>query len=216
MNAGKSPVGVILAGGLSSRMRGPEKTLLPLAEKPMIARIHERLAKQVGQIVINANGDPARFDFLPSPIMADTLKDNPGPLAGVLAGMSWCISNSPRTSHILTVAGDTPFFPADLAERLTNAVSDIADPAIALAYSDGNRHPTFGIWPVSLCESLNRFLDGGDRKVMLFAKDHNLQKVEFPMIGETSESIDPFFNVNTPEDFAKAETLIAELERQSS
>ena len=216
MRADKSLVGVILAGGLSSRMRGPEKTLLPLAGKPMIARIRERLSTQVDRVIVNANGDPERFGFLASPVMADTLSDNPGPLAGVLAGMVWCRENSPRTSHILTVAGDTPFFPADLAKRLTKAVSGIDVPSIALAYSDGNRHPTFGIWPVSLYESLQQFLNGGDRKVMLFAKDHELQKVDFPMIELKSEIIDPFFNVNTPEDFARAETLIAELERQGS
>jgi len=204
-------VGVILAGGRSTRMQGPEKTLMPLSGKPMIAHIHQRISKQVDTVIINANGNASRFAFLGLPVQADTLEGFAGPLAGVLAGMSWCKAHAPQATHILTVAGDTPFFPANFARRLVQAASTEKAPTICLAYSDNNRHPTFGLWPVKLENDLERFLLEGDRKVMLFAQRYNLQKVDFLIEIRDNKPFDPFFNVNTPEEFAEAEAVMAEM-----
>lgn len=205
-------VGCILAGGLSTRMQGPEKTLMPLGGSAMILRVSNRLAHQVNRIVLNANGDPGRFAGFGLPVQADTIEGFAGPLAGVHAGMTWASENAQDATHILTVAGDTPFFPVDLRENLLAALLlDRRDVhrTIAMAYSDGNRHPTFGLWPISLKDELELFLRGGDRKVMLFAQRYNLQKVGFPLSEIGGETIDPFFNVNTPDEFAHAERLLA-------
>ncbi|MCB1423304.1 MAG: molybdenum cofactor guanylyltransferase MobA [Nitratireductor sp.] len=195
--------GAILAGGLSRRMEGPEKTLLELDGQPLVQRIRDRLADQCGGIILNANGDPARFAFLGLPVQGDTVEGFAGPLAGVLAAMDWCAENRPSATHVLTVAGDTPFFPADYAARMKTALAAEDDPeTVCLAYSGGNRHPTFGIWPLCLRAALRRFLvEEGERKVMLFAGRYNLVKVEFPLAEDGS---DPFFNINTPQDLEQA------------
>ena len=196
-------VGAILAGGLSRRMEGSEKTLLELDGQPLVQRIRDRLAAQCGSIVLNANGDPARFAFLDLPVQGDTVEGFAGPLAGVLAAMDWCAENRPSATHVLTVAGDTPFFPADYAVRMkTNLSTEEKPETICLAYSGGNRHPTFGLWPLSLREPLRHFLvEEGERKVMLFAGRYNLVKVEFALAEDGS---DPFFNINTPQDLEQA------------
>ena len=199
--------GAILAGGLSRRMEGPEKTLLELAGQPLVQRIRDRLAAQCGNIVLNANGDPARFAFLDLPVQCDTVEGFAGPLAGVLAAMNWCTDNRPSATHVLTVAGDTPFFPADYAVGMQAALTASDNPAtICLAVSDGNRHPTFGLWPLSLRDPLRHFLvEEGERKVMLFAQRYNLAKVDFPL---ASGGSDPFFNINTPQDLEQAAEMI--------
>ena len=209
---GISVVGAILAGGLSRRMEGPEKTLLELAGEPLVGRVRDRLARQCGDMVLNANGDPARFDFLGLPVQPDTVEGFAGPLAGVLAAMDWCAESHPSATHVLTVAGDTPFFPLDYAARMQAALAAEDDPqTVCLAFSGGNRHPTFGLWPLSLREALREFLVAeGERKVMLFAGRHNLVKVDFPLAEDGS---DPFFNINTPQDLDQATTMIGKTER---
>lgn len=196
-------IGAILAGGLSRRMEGPEKTLLELAGQPLVQCIRDRLAAQCDDIILNANGDPARFAFLGLPVQSDTVEGFAGPLAGVLATMDWCAENRPAATHVLTVAGDTPFFPADYAASMKAALAAEDDPeTICLAFSGGNRHPTFGLWPLSLREALRRFLvEEGERKVMLFAGRYNLVKVDFALAPDGS---DPFFNINTPQDLKQA------------
>lgn len=200
-------VGVILAGGLSRRMEGAEKTLLDLAGQPLIGHICSRFAAQCGELIVNANGDPGRFAFLDLPVQGDTVDGFAGPLAGVLAAMDWCNKHRPAATHVVTVAGDTPFFPADYVSRLKTALAvERKSETICLAYSGGNRHPTFGLWPIALREALRRFLvEEGERKVMLFAQRHNLVKVDFPLAPDGS---DPFFNINTPQDMQQAEQMI--------
>ena len=198
-------LGVILAGGLSSRMRGPEKTRLGLGGKPLIAHAIDRLRPQVDRVVINANGDAERFAEFRLTVVADLNDDREGPLAGVLAGMDW--GRSHGFSHVVTVAGDTPFFPMDLAARL-QAQAAASETPIALAASEAPgrglvRHPTFGIWPVSLADDLQRALAAGTRKVVLWTDEHGAATAAF---GQGPP--DPFFNVNRPEDLAIAEQLL--------
>jgi molybdopterin-guanine dinucleotide biosynthesis protein A len=140
--------GVVLAGGRATRLGGGDKPLRPLGGRPMLARILERLKPQVGNIALSANGDPARFAGYGLPVLADEEPaGQAGPLAGILSGMVWAKTQGSR--QMLTVAGDTPFFPLDLAARLAEARAGHAD-HIAVALSGGRRHPVFALWPVSL------------------------------------------------------------------
>ncbi len=196
-------LGVVLAGGLSRRMEGPEKSLLELDGKTIISRVADRLNSQVRTVIINANGDPERFSFLQRPVMPDTVGGFAGPLAGVLAGMRWAENNSNAT-HILTAASDTPFFPADYAERMT-AETVANNGRIALASSNGRRHPVFGLWAIDLADPLERFLvDEEGRKVMLFVERYTNCMVDF-----AGTDPDPFFNINTPDDMDLATTIVS-------
>ncbi len=200
--------GILLAGGQSRRMGGGDKCLRLLGGRPLLARIIERAAPQVARLVINANGDPARFDAFDLPVAADTVEGFAGPLAGVLAGMEWAAANAPDCAWIATFASDAPFFPQDMVERLAAAVAGRGDRggAMACAVSGGRRHPVFGLWPVALRAELRRALTGqGIRKVDDWTKNYNLREVEFSV-----DTIDPFFNVNRPEDLAAAETLLTD------
>ncbi len=104
-------LGVILAGGQASRMGGGDKSLLPLAGRRVIDHVLERLRQQVSVIALNANGDPSRFSEFKLPVVADSVSEFPGPLAGVLAGLDWAAEQ--KCDYILTVAADTPFFPIE-------------------------------------------------------------------------------------------------------
>ncbi len=196
-------LGVILAGGLATRMGGGDKCLLPVAGRPMLGRVIDRLAPQVEAIALNANGDPARFADWGVPVLGDSVEGFAGPLAGVLAGLDWAAGQG--AERIVTVAGDTPFFPADLVARLT-AAAEAAGTAIALAATpEGDRvvrHPTFGLWPVALRNDLRAALEGGLRKVVLWTDRHGAATALFP-----TDAGDPFFNVNTPDDLVRAEAM---------
>jgi molybdopterin-guanine dinucleotide biosynthesis protein A len=196
MHDGRSITGVILAGGLSRRMGGVDKSLLLLDGKPLIGHVRNRLAAQVESIVISANGDPARHAPLGLPVIADTIPGYPGPLAGVLSAMEWSRRHAPGTTHVLSVAADTPFFPPDLCAKLATASAG----RIALAASAGRTHPVFGLWPMSLEDELAAWLAAGNRKVMEFATQRGAVKVDFPIEEATSGRIDPFFNINTAAD----------------
>lgn len=199
-----SILGVILAGGLSRRMGGPEKSLMELAGRPLITHVRDRLAPQVDTIIVNANGDAARFGFLKLPVQADTIEGHAGPLAGILAGMRWAQTNTPSLRAIATVPTDTPLFPHDLVSRLSLAAEG-RDDTIALARSDGHRHPVVGLWPVALDNDLETFLRSGEGgKVMRFAQRHRLVDVDFEPREVDGMTLDPFFNANTPDDLKEA------------
>ena len=195
------PVAVILAGGQATRMGGGDKGLRMVAGQPLLTHVLARLAPQVGRIALNANGDPARFAAYDLPVIADSLPDWPGPLAGVLAGMDWAASQGAQA--VVSVAADTPFFPRNLVARLQAAAGPSG---LALAATrEGDklwRHPTFGLWPVALRDDLRAALQGGLRKVVLWTDRHGAGTAEFP-----SAPVDPFFNINTPEDIAIAGRL---------
>ena len=197
-------VGVILAGGLARRMGGGDKSLNTLGDSAILDRVIARLSPQVDHILINANGDPARFAAYGLPVIADPLPDYPGPLAGVLAGLDAAADMG--ASRIITVAADTPFFPDDLATRLAAAAEAQGTPIALAATPDGDRtvrHPTFGLWPVALREDLRAALQDGVRKVVLWTDRHGAATALFP-----AEPFDPFFNINTPEDLIRAEALL--------
>lgn len=201
---GGDAVGVVLAGGLARRMGGGDKGLIVLQGRPILDHVLERLAPQVGRIVINANGEPARLAGYKLPIVADAIEGFAGPLAGVLAGMEWAAQRGAQ--WIVTAATDTPFFPTDLVRRLEEAVAQ-ADADMACAASGGRRHPVFGLWPVALRADLHHAMTAdGVRKVDLWTARHRLAVAEY-----SDRPCDPFFNVNRPEDVAEAERIARDL-----
>ena len=200
----KQPLGVILAGGLATRMGGGDKGLLALGDRPLLAHVIDRLAPQVAGLALNANGDPARFDGFGLPVLADSIEGFAGPLAGVLAGLDWAAGQG--GDAIVTAAADTPFFPCDLVPRLLLATEGMAAPLALAATPDPERgrvrHPTFGLWPVALRDDLRAALQGGLRKVVLWTDRHGGREALFAAGGT-----DPFFNVNTPDDIVEAERI---------
>jgi molybdenum cofactor guanylyltransferase len=202
-----SRVGVLFAGGLSRRMGGIEKALMPLGGRPMIAHVIERLRPQVDGLIVNANGDPARFDAFGLPVVPDLTDDFAGPLAGLLAGMEWVRKNRPDTGQVVTAACDTPFFPADLVARLS-AAAEAAGADIAMASSGGQSHFVFALWPVALAGDLAGYLGEGRRKVQDWIERHSHTVVPFSPREIGGAAVDPFFNVNTPDDLATAEARL--------
>jgi molybdopterin-guanine dinucleotide biosynthesis protein A len=193
-------VGVILAGGLSTRMGGGDKPLLPLAGRPVLAHAIGRLRPQVDRLVINANGDPARFASLGLPVIADTVPGHPGPLGGILAGLQHAASIG--AARIVTVAGDTPFLPRDLVPRLGSAAGSGA----AVARSRGRVHPVEGCFPVTTAEGLEAFIHASaKRRVIDWVSSIGAVPVDFP---DGPSGYDPFFNVNTPDDLRAAEAIL--------
>jgi molybdenum cofactor guanylyltransferase len=200
--------GVILAGGQSRRMGGGDKGLLDLAGKPMLAHVIQRLAPQAGRLVINANGDPARFARFGLPVIPDTVTGFVGPLAGVLAGLRWSAANASSARWIVTAAGDAPMLPPDLVRRLAAAVA--GRPAgIALARSSGELHPVIGLWPVALADDLEDALRHGVRKVLHWTDRHGTIAANFPAMRIGDLQIDPFFNANTPQELDTLRALLA-------
>ena len=207
LNMGK-PLGVILAGGLARRMGGGDKSLLGLGQSRVLDQVISRLGGQVDQLILNVNGDPARFDEFGLPIVADSLDGFLGPLAGVLAGLDYAADHG--FDYVVSVAADTPFFPTDLVFSLC-AASDHMDVPIALAATKVEsgkivRHPTFGFWPVALREDLRSALQDGLRKVVLWTDQHGAATHVFD-----STEIDAFFNINTPEDLQLANDIMETL-----
>jgi len=200
--------GVLLAGGQSRRMGGGDKGLLDLGGKPMLAHVIDALAPQVGRLIVNANGDPARLAPFGLPVVADTVAGFVGPLAGVLAGMRWSAANAPEASWIVTAAGDAPLLPGDLVARFLEAVAD-RPRAVALAQSAGELHPVIGLWPVALADDLEAQLAGGVRKVLHWTDRHGTVPVPFPMVRQRGIEIDPFFNANTPQELDRLRAILA-------
>lgn len=202
--------GIILAGGRSQRMGGGDKSLRSLGGQPLLRHAVKRLASQVGELAISANGDPRRFADYALPVLPDTIAGFAGPLAGILAGMEWAERHT-NASLLVSVASDTPFFPDDLIARLTKSGHGRG---IAMASSGGRRHPVFSLWPLELRPALRAFLEeGATYKVAAFAQRHGVVEVDFPEIALDGGTVDPFFNVNTPEDLAEAEHILGELKR---
>lgn len=194
-------VGVILAGGLARRMGGGDKPLRELGGRTVLSRIVARMAPQVPALILNANGDPARFAPYGLAVVADSLPGNPGPLAGVLAAMEWAEVHAPGACWIASVPGDAPFLPADFVARLH---AGRGDALYVSAASGGRIHPVAALWPIHARNALRQALAGGHRKVGGFAPSGETASVEW-----STDPLDPFLNLNTPEDVAGAARLLA-------
>ena len=196
-------VGLLLAGGQSRRMGGGDKCLRPLGGRPILAHIIERVRPQVRHLLLNANGDPARFRDFGLPVAGDSVAGYAGPLAGVLAGLDWAAAAAPDCRFVASVPTDAPFLPSDLVRRLMAGLeAEGAD--MACAASGGRHHPVAGLWPVDLREDLRHAMTVEDiRKVDVWTGRYKLAVVDFP-----TEPVDPFFNTNRPEDLETAERLL--------
>lgn len=197
-------IGVILAGGLARRMGGGDKALIEVGGRSLLAHVVDRLEPQVDAMVLNANGDPGRFEPYSLPVVSDPIEGAAGPLAGVLAGLLWTRANAKQAQWIVTVAADTPFFPENLVEHLMQTRrAKQAD--MACAASNARAHPVFGLWPVKLADRLRHALfDDGIRKVDIWTGQYHCAVAEF-----SSHGFDPFFNVNRPEDVRRAEKFLS-------
>jgi molybdopterin-guanine dinucleotide biosynthesis protein A len=197
-------LGLILAGGLARRMGGGDKARLVIGGMTILDRVLARMCPQCSGLVVNANGDPARFADTGLPVLADDVPDFAGPLAGILAGLDWAAANRPGLAWVVSVPGDCPFLPDDLVARLHAAREGQGKP-LACARSGGQTHPVAGLWPVALRNDLRRALvDEGQRKIDAWTARYGIAMADWP-----TDPVDPFFNVNTPDDVAGAERLVA-------
>ena len=198
-------LGLVLAGGLARRMGGGDKARIELGGVTILDRVLATLSAQCVGIIINANGDPARFADTGLEVVPDNVEGHPGPLAGILAGLDWAAANAPQVTDVVSVPGDCPFLPSDLVPRLEQA-RKAADLPLACARSGDWRHPVIGLWPVGLRGDLRTALVEEDlRKIEAWTARHGVAIADWPAV-----PIDPFFNVNTPEDAAEAQHIASQ------
>lgn len=191
-------------------MGGTDKSLVSVGGRPMLAHVVARLAPQVGALAISANGDPARFAAYDLPVLADPIEGQPGPLAGLLGGMIWAERLRPPAGLLVSAAADTPFLPRDLVARLAEVLAGSNAATPVLAASSSGTHPTFGLWPITLADDLRTFLQAGERKAHTFAERCAARTVLFENTAlGNGETIDPFYNINTLEDAARADAISA-------
>ena len=194
--------GLLLAGGQSRRMGGGDKCLRMLAGQTVLSRILHIARPQVGKLVLNANGDKSRFGHYDVPVAADVIEGFAGPLAGILTGLEWAKANAPECQWVASFACDAPFAPVDLVSRFLAEVEQGAD--LVCAASGGRDQPVFGLWPIRLADDLRvALVNEGLRKVDIWTARYHLARVEWP-----TDPIDPFFNVNRPDDLDAAEAFV--------
>ena len=195
---------MLLAGGLARRMGGGDKPMRTIRGRTILERVIARLTPQCDGLILNANGDPARFSAFGLSVVADGVADFPGPLAGILAALDWAAVHQPEASLVLSAAADCPFLPRDLVSLLYEALAG-QNAQLAVAASDGQSHPVIGLWSVSLRDELRHALVVEDvRKIDRWTARYKLATVTWP-----TAPLDPFFNANTMDDIAEAERLAA-------
>ncbi|MDO1584587.1 molybdenum cofactor guanylyltransferase MobA [Rhizobium oryzicola] len=198
------PPGIILAGGKSSRM-GTNKAEVLLGGLPMIAHVIRHLAPQVSHLSVNAPAPLAAAPDLPA--VPDVIPGQGGPLVGILTAMRYAASAHPGTTHVVTASVDSPFLPLDLVERLASALPD--RDTIAIADSAGEMHPICGLWPVHLADDLERWLALGEKaRVKAFLARHPVRLVDFPLVETTAGMLDPFLNINSPDELERAHRFL--------
>lgn len=206
MSQPQKPVGVLLAGGLARRMGGGDKCLLPLGDKTLLARSVERSRDQVSQLLLSANGNALRFARTKLPVVPDVFADNPGPMAGIHAAMSWMAEHDKNSEWLASFACDTPFFPTDLIEQLAAARSD--DAKIIVASSEGHIQPVFALWHQSLLPDFAATLGAGGDIPWL---QHWIAERPHAVVEFASDVCDPFLNINAPADLYHAQDLLSQI-----
>ena len=195
-------LGLVLAGGLARRMGGGDKPLKTIGGVTILNRVLSRLRPQCASVIINANGDPKRFAATGLPVVADDVPNFAGPLAGILAGLDWAAAHAPDVAYVASAPGDCPFLPRDLVGRLHQARQQ-ANLPLACARSGEWRHPVVALWPVALRDDLRAAVtEDGLRKIEVWTARHGVALADWP-----AAPVDPFFNVNTPEDAAEADRI---------
>ena len=198
-------LGLVLAGGLARRMGGGDKARIKIGGSTILDRVLATMSGQCVDIVINANGDPQRFADTGCAVVADSVPDFAGPLAGILAGLDWLAAQGNGIEWLASVPGDCPFLPDDLVERLHAARRAKGTP-LACTRSGDWRHPVVALWPLALREDLRKALvEEGLRKIEIWTARHGVAIADWP-----DKPVDPFFNVNTPEDAERAAHLAAQ------
>jgi molybdopterin-guanine dinucleotide biosynthesis protein A len=198
----RNPLGVVLVGGLARRMGGGDKARLRIGGRTILERVLVRMRPQCAALILNANGDPARFADTGLEIVPDGVPGFAGPLAGILAALDWAAAHAPEIADVVSVPGDCPFLPNDLVARLLCARAQ-ERARLACARSGEWRHPVIGLWPVDLRSDLRKaLLDEGLHKIELWTARHGVAVADWP-----ATPVDPFFNVNTPDDAAAAERI---------
>jgi molybdopterin-guanine dinucleotide biosynthesis protein A len=199
-------LGLVLAGGLARRMGGGDKARIEIGGVTILDRVLATLSAQCTGIIINANGDAKRFADTGLEVVPDNVSGFAGPLAGILTGLDWLAAQNNGIEWLVSVPGDCPFLPDDLVERLHLARRKMgAGVPLACARSGEWRHPVVGLWPLALRADLRKALVEEDlRKIEVWTARHGVAMAEWP-----TDPVDPFFNVNTPEDAAKAEKIAA-------
>ena len=196
--------GLLLAGGLARRMGGGDNPMKTIGGRTILDRVIARIALQCDGLILNANGDPQRFAAFGLPVVADSVKDFPGPLAGILAGLDWIAAHRPGVTWMLSTAADCPFLPRDLVTRLHRARIE-RDSRIAIAASGGQTHPVIGLWSVTLRDDLRHTLEVEN----FHAVGRWTARYDPAIVSWPTEPLDPFFNANTVDDIAVAERLAA-------
>jgi molybdopterin-guanine dinucleotide biosynthesis protein A len=199
----------LLAGGRSSRM-GSDKSLLKLGGKPLIERVIACLRPQVHRILISSNDEPERYAGYCLPVVADAGSEREGPLAGLSAALRWAQRETPHAACLATVPVDAPFFPDDLVQRLSDALQRSGAPC-AIAASGGRQHPVFGLWRLELAAAVDAALQEGVRAMHHFAQMQGCAVADFAIGRIGAVTLDPFFNVNTPDDLQQAEAILTAL-----
>jgi molybdopterin-guanine dinucleotide biosynthesis protein A len=198
------PLILVLAGGRATRMGGGDKALVPFGNTTLLDHVLARLVGQPARgIVLSANGDPQRFARFGLPVLADTVPDYPGPLAGVLAGMEWARTHAPDTTDLITVPTDSPFLPTDLIARLLQA-RDEAGAEMAVATSAGQAHPVCALWPVGTATLLRQALV----EDKIYRIDRWTARFRLVHVPFDTQPFDPFLNINTPEELREAATYL--------
>jgi len=198
--------GILLAGGLATRMGGGDKALKEIAGAPLLGFAIEALKPQCAGLVLNANGDADRFAAFGLPVVCDDVPGFAGPLAGILAGLDWIATHHPAITDAVSIATDTPFLPRDLVARLHTA-RDASGAQLACATSGDATHPVIGLWPIAVRAELRHALVDEDlRKIDRFTARYKLAYADWPVAPH-----DPFFNINTPADIEAAEALALQL-----
>ena len=207
----QSPLtGLILAGGRSSRM-GFDKAGAPLGGATLLDHVVSRLTSQVDEIVLNAGDRLRANNFVPLRHVPDLRAGQQGPLEGVLAGLADMKARHSDRTHLLSVPCDSPFLPLDLALRLHD---EAGQETIVAASSAGRLHPVFALWPTAISADLQTWTaDPENRRLQVFMRRHRLVIVDFPLIDTPAGPLDPFLNINTPEDLVMAERFADTLTR---
>jgi len=202
---------VVLAGGLARRIGGGDKCLRLLGGRPILDHILERLEGQALAVLINANGDPARFAAWGLPVAPDAVPGFGGPLVGVLTALEWAAANMPEITHVVSVPGDGPFLPRDLTARLL-AARDAGGAELVQAAWGGQANPVVGLWPVALARELRAaIVEEQMAKVHGWTARYRLATAAFD-----DAPVDPFFNANTPDELAEAERLLSRMAASDS
>jgi molybdopterin-guanine dinucleotide biosynthesis protein A len=187
-------------------MGGADKPLLTIGGRTLLEHVTRRLSPQCGEVIISANGNLGRFEGIGLPVVPDSIPGHAGPLAGILAALEWAAAAEPSIAWVVSAPCDTPFLPGDLVSRLHEARAACGLP-LACASSTAGIHHAVGLWPVALRQDLrDAIATRGVRSIRAWTGTHGVTEVFW-----TSGTIDPFHNINTPDDLADAEASAGQL-----